>query len=103
MRNYKKLMQQYRLPRDRYIYLRDMCRRYRLLSDDGKRPIDEAVFIMLGEGEKTDMLAAWVFRYVTSDRYSWARLHAMGIPCGEDTFRVYRARFFWTLDGVLRN
>lgn len=97
MRDYKAKMDQYRLSDDLYNSLRELCRNYEQLSQRDKRAVDDAFLEMRGSGEDVDILATWVYWHVTSDRYTWPYMEARGIPCTQDTFRVYRAKFFWLL------
>lgn len=93
MRDYKKKMNRVRLPRERYSQLREYCL---TAGHDEKMMIDCALSSVDCGG-----LDAWIRRHVTSEFWGWKRLQASGIPCNEDTFRVYRAKFYYMLDQTL--
>ena len=93
MRNYKAKMAKYRLPEARYAELREFC----LCSDSADRQyITHALELTVN-----DDLARWLYLHVVSTDYGWAKLEAEGLPCSRDTFRVYRAKFYWHLDRIL--
>lgn len=92
MRNYKGKMERYRLPASRYRELKAYCvqhRRSPKITEALRRTTDDA-------------LAAYIRKQVT-ESCSLAALEAAGLPCNRDTFRVYRAKFFWTLDMFVPN
>lgn len=93
MRNYKAKMAAYRLPKPRYAELREFC----LCSDSD----DRQYIIRALEETVNDDLSRWLFLHVVSTDYGWTRMEAEGLPCSRDTFRVYRARFYWNLDRIL--
>ena len=94
MRDYKAKMQKYKLPPGRYRKLREFC----LCSD-----MEERIYIEMALAETcSDGLAEWLYRHVVSTDYGWAKLETGGLPCNRDTFRVYRARFYWELDKILK-
>ncbi len=94
MRNYSQKANTFRLPKERQNALRAFC-----LSATG----DDLELIRDVADETThDALAGWIVLAVTSDRWGWARLEANHIPCSQQTFRIYRMKFFYLLDGYLR-
>lgn len=93
MRDYKVKMQMYKLSPERYAELREFC----LCSD-----LDERVYIEMALQETVnDELASWLFKHVISTDWTWARMESEGLPCNRDTFRVYRAKFYYHLDRIL--
>lgn len=90
MRDYRKKMRRYRLEEQRYDELRQYCRQ-------GATEEIKSALKMTGGG----CLAHWIELHVCHG-WKWARLEANGIPCAMDTFRLYRAMFYWHLDKVLR-
>lgn len=92
MRNYKEKMSRYRIPKDRYRKLKEYC------AENGN---DGRITIAL-KRTTDDALAAYIRKQVT-ESCSLAALEAAGLPCNRDTFRVYRAKFFWTLDMFVPN
>jgi len=87
VRNYKGRMGAYRLTGERYHALRSFCR----------VPANRAEVEAAMAEACADALSVWLLRHVTTDAWPWARLEASGVPCGRDTFRLYRARFYWCL------
>ena len=83
-------MDMYRLPRERYAELHGYC----------MRGVNEEIREAL---RRTDCgaLADWIERHVCEKDWRWARMEARGIPCNGDTFRVYRAKFYYMLDKIL--
>lgn len=94
MRNYSVKANNYRLPKERLKALQAFCLSAR--GDDLELVRDVA------EATTHDTLADWIVLVVTSDRWGWARLEANHIPCSQQTFRIYRMKFFWLLDQYLR-
>ena len=92
MRDYKRKMDSYRLDKARYEYLRSYCR---------KGATCEIKTALKNTGGGT--LTNWIEKNVCQKGWGWTRMQAAGIPCNSDTFRLYRARFFWELDRLLRN
>ena len=90
MRGYREKMAKYRLPPGRVRQIRVFC----LLADRKERDMIESA----ADEACGDALAGWIVRHVTSTDSSWPQLEADNIPCGIDTFRVVRARFYFTLD-----
>lgn len=93
MRDYKRKMDKYRLPQRRCEELREFC----LCAGHDEREIIETAVRMTAD----DGLCVWLYKHVVSTDYRWAKMEADGLPCGRDTFRVLRARFYWNLDGLL--
>lgn len=94
MRNYKAKMQKYRLPPERYRQLRDFC----LCA--GR---EEHIYIEMALAETcSDNLSKWLYRHVASTDYGWLQMEADSLPCSRDTFRIYRAKFYWTLDRLTK-
>lgn len=94
MRDYKSKMERYRLPKQRYKELKEYCL---MLSPEHQVLIEQAL-----QMTTNDQLCRWLYKHITQNDYGWAKLEADGLPCGRDTFRVVRARFYWMLDGVLK-
>lgn len=95
MRNYKAKIAKYRLPKQRYTYLREYC----LNSDRGERlVIETAILNAFGD----DQIGKFIYRHVVSTDFNWPALEANHIPCSRDTFRIYRAKFFYELDQLLK-
>ena len=94
MRNYKQKMDLYRLPKDRYKELRQYC----LCADRFDRMIIESAIADVTD----EVVGQYILRHVVSTDCSVTAMIAAGMPCGADTFRVYRAKFFWLLDQRLR-
>ncbi len=94
MRDYKGKMARYKLSKPRYAQLRRFCLR---------RDIRTRMVVMKAMEKTTDdVLRTWIFRHVTSESYGLDAMEADGMPCNRDTFRVYRARFYWELDKILK-
>lgn len=89
MRNYSQKMAAYRLPKDRYECLQAYCR---TAGWEEKQLIKEIMYETV-----SDALGDWLLLYVLKG-LTWTQLEVRGIPCSRDTFRYYRARFFWLLD-----
>ena len=90
MRNYSAKADAYRLPKERTSVLRAFCLSAR--GDDVELIRDVAWDAV------DDMLAEWIVQAVTSDRWPWARLEANHTPCSQQTFRIYRMKFYFLLD-----
>ena len=90
MRNYTAKAEQYRLTKERLAVLRSFC-----LSARGD---DVDLIRDVAWDAVDDMLAEWIVTAVTSDRWPWARLEANHIPCSQQTFRLYRMKFYYLLD-----
>ena len=95
MRDYKKKMDAVKLPPDRYRELRRFC--LAANSESAYQVIKSAA-----EEVTDDALAAYIAAHVTSKNHKITDMIGEGMPCNADTFRVYRARFFWRLDRKLR-
>lgn len=93
MRDYKAKMQMYRLSSIRYAELRRFC----LNANRNDLICIEAA---LSETVK-DELATWLYKHVVSTDWTWAKMESEGLPCNRDTFRVYRAKFYYNLDRIL--
>ncbi len=89
MRDYRKKMQRYKLDKERYDHLRTLCRQAE------SSEIVESAISAVGEPG----LSFYLRMHVTKG-WKWRRLAAAGVPCSGDTFRVYRAKFYWYLDGL---
>lgn len=89
MRNYSQKMAAYRLPKDRYESLRAFC----LSADWEQTQLIKEIAIET----VPDALSEWIVMYARKGM-TWTQLEARGVPCSRDTFRYYRARFFWLLD-----
>lgn len=90
MRDYKRKMDAFRLSPERYQKLRRYC-----LTAGGK----EREVIDQTAAEVTDsVMGRYIAQHVTCAKYSVTAMMADGMPCGADTFRIYRAKFFWALD-----
>lgn len=90
-RDYKKKMEKYRMNPERYKELRRLCKR-----QDFQKTVRKAL-----NNDKYYGLEEWLFLH-TTDRLRWrssiAQLQSEGLPCCEDTFRVYRAKFYYNLE-----
>lgn len=93
MRNYKRRMEQYRLPKERVDALRRWCRRTSPTAPEIERALSRTT---------DEVLAGWIRRNVTGELFRWRDMELAGLPCSRDTFRVYRACFFWELDRELK-
>lgn len=92
MNGYKRRMEKYRLPKARYMELREYCR------TGSTEEIKKALALT-----KCGALVHWIEKHVCScGEWKWSRMEADGIPCNDDTFRIYRAKFYWNLDKILR-
>lgn len=89
MRDYKKKLQRYKLDKERYNYLRALCK------DPGRADLVNQAIEAIGEPGLSDYV-----RHHVIHSWKWQRLTAAGIPCSSDAFRIYRARFFWFLDSI---
>lgn len=96
MRDYKRKMDRYRLPKAKYTQLRAFCQ-----TEDAEQYILDA--LQLEFGEAPDTLAMWIYRHVTRTDCTWAYMEAHQIPCSRDTFRYYRAKFYYCLDQAIKN
>lgn len=96
MRNYKEKMKRYRLPKERYRELRDFC----LCSDLQDRILIEMALSTVFN-DKPDALSVFIYKHVISTDYTWAKMEFLQIPCNQDTFRLYRAKFYFELDNIL--
>lgn len=96
MRDYKRKMDQYRLPKDQYRELRAFCK------TKGAEPFVLDA-LRLEFGEATDTLQMWIFRHVTQEGCTWEYMNSRQIPCSIDTFRFYRAKFYYCLAQVAKN
>ena len=90
MRDYKVKMDRYRLPDVRYRALRAYCKR-------GATEEIRGALKKTGGGT----LSCWIEKHVCLKGWRWSRLQAAGVPCNEDTFRLYRAKFYWELDKLV--
>ena len=95
MRNYSQKAEQYRLPKEQTAALRAFC-----LSAKGD---DLELIRDIAWDAVNDMLAEWIVQAVTSDRWPWARLEANHIPCSQQTFRIYRMKFYFLLAKYFEN
>ena len=93
MRDYRKKMAKYRISRERYVQLRNLC------MDPQKRELVEAALKAMGDSG----LSKYILLHVTTKQWEWRHLEAAGIPCSADTFRIYRAKFYWFLDSMAGN
>lgn len=94
MRDYKAKMEKYRLPEDVYEQLRDYC----LCAS-----LTERIYIEMALEEAIgDELSKFMYRHVVSTDYSFTRMELDGMPCGRDTFRIYRAKFYYHLWNILK-
>lgn len=82
-------MDRYRISQERYKELRKLCG-----DPDYEEMIDEAL------EQIDDWIAPWIKRHVTSKRWRWRHMERAGIPCGGDTFRLHRAKFYYHLDMI---
>lgn len=94
MRDYKRKMNLYRIPKDRYRELRQYC----LCADRYDRMIIESAIADVTD----EVLGSFILRHVLSTDCGISSLQADGLPCNADTFRIYRAKFFWLLDQRLK-
>ena len=90
MRDYKKKMERYSIPREQYLELRAFC-----LKEGAQPFVLSALHAEFGEAP--DTLQWWIFQHVTRTDYSWAYMEAHQIPCSKVTFYVYRRKFYWYL------
>ncbi len=93
MRDYKRKMNDVRLPKERIAALKAFC----LNSAGLDRDIIEAAAYEASD----EVMGGWIVRHVISTDWTWARMEANGIPCNQDSFRLYRARFFFRLNRKL--
>lgn len=91
MREYKAKMERYRLPFERYRYLRHYC-----MTHGRCRTVIKAARSVTDE-----VMAEWIILHVTTSDWKWKRLYISGIPCSADTFRIYRARFYHALSDLI--
>lgn len=89
MRNYSGKMKKYWIPTHRYRNLKELCVNHK---EDPR--IDAAL------KKTTDEVIAEYIRRQVTESCSMAALEADGMPCNRDTFRVYRAKFFWVLNEI---
>lgn len=90
MRDYKRKMDAFRLSPERYQKLRRYC----LTAGAKEREVIEQTAAEVTD----DVMARYITEHVTSSEYGVTSMLADGMPCGADTFRIYRAKFFWVLD-----
>ena len=93
MRGYKEKIDAVQIPKSRIEELKAFC----LDSSRSERDIIEAAACEASDS----VMGAWIVRHVTSTDWPWRSMEAAGVPCGADTFRVYRARFFFLLNRKL--
>lgn len=88
MRNYKQRLEALRegISKDRHRYLCAFCR-----TTNGERL--QIVEDVLREEFGDDQIIKWIYLDVVKG-YKWQRLEAMHIPCSQDAYRIYRARFY---------
>ena len=94
MRNYTDKAREVRLPKEREKELREWCLRAR---GDDLELIRDVAF-----DATQDALSEWIVLSVTSVRWPWARLEANHRPCSQQTFRLYKMRFYYLLDKDLK-
>ena len=94
MRDYKRKMDQYRLPQEQYKKLRAFCR---------TEEADPFILSALSQefGEATDAMQWWIYHHVTRTDFTWAYMESRNIPCGKETFYFYRCKFYWYLAQVV--
>lgn len=82
-------MDRYRLSPERYKELRKICSdpEYESMIDEALSNVDE-------------WIAPWIKKHVTSKRWRWRHMERAGIPCGGDTFRLHRAKFYYYLNAI---
>ena len=90
MRNYRGKMELYRLDPARKKVLRQWCR----------QPEHRAQVEVVMAETCDVVLGRYILMHVADD-WKWAKLEANRIPCSVDTFRVYRAKFYFLLDQAL--
>ena len=95
IRDYKKKMKLYQIDKERYHELRSFCK-----TKEAESYIIKALTLEFEEAP--DMLALWIYHHVTDEKYNWSYMEANNIPCNRDTFRIYRAKFFYELDQLLK-
>ena len=94
MRDYKAKMEMYKLPDDVYEQLRSFCL---------DAPLSDRVYIEMALDEAIgDELSRYMYRHVVSTDYSFTQMELDGLPCGHDTFRIYRAKFYYSLYNILK-
>ena len=92
MRDYKKKMDEVRIPKDRLDSLKLLCSSH---SPESEELIQKALDLTFKD--KNDGLREWIYRGVVLG-WKWAKLEVNCIPCCRNIYNVYRARFFWNLD-----
>ncbi|MBQ9387913.1 MAG: hypothetical protein IJU01_04545 [Lachnospiraceae bacterium] len=96
MRNYKAKADKYKLPKVKADFLKAACTER---DPDGRIILETDIKAVLKEMfAEDDVIKNWLFEYVTSKRPSWKQIYLRGVPCGKETFRIYRYRFYWLLD-----
>lgn len=90
MRDYKGKMEKYRIPKSRRALLIAYCR---TTNEERLQRIQD----VLDEEFLDDAITWWLFQSIVN-RWTWEKLELSSVPCGQDTFRLYRARFFWALN-----
>ena len=87
-------MDSYRITKNRYMELRSLCK---------KQGFEETVREALGN-DLYYGLEEWIFIHVTEPRKrrsNFYTLQAEGLPCACDTFRLYRAKFYYNLELIV--
>jgi hypothetical protein len=90
MRDYKGKMEKYRIPKSRKTLLMAYCR---TTNEERLQRIRDVFDEEFGE----DAIIWWLYQAIVN-RWTWMQLQNKNVPCGEDSFRVYKARFFWALN-----
>lgn len=92
MRNYKQRLEELRrgISKERFKYLCEYCR---TTSGERLQIVDD----VLAEEFPDDQIARWIYLEVVKG-YRWTRLEALHIPCSQDAYRIYRARFYKALN-----
>lgn len=93
MRNYKQKMDKYRLPKSRRLICSAFCH-----TTNAERL--QTVADVLEEEFGEDAIRHWIYYNVVLG-WNWAKLESERVPCSQDVFRIYRARFFFALDRKL--
>ena len=86
-------MDKYRLPSGRMTFLKLFCQE---APDNGQHETIMKVLLSVTDSAMADFIYRNVCR-----RERWNILRAHGVPCCADTFRFYRAKFFYYLDREL--
>ena len=94
MNGYKEKMNRYRHDKETMIKLKEYC-----FSTRDYTIIKQA---LANTFHPDDIINDYMFKHVTIKNYEWAKLECDALPCCRDTFRLYRAKFFYNLNERLK-